>query len=301
MEIAKSIRDITEKQAKDDYNKLINIHPKKIDLTRLVGNKCVDYYTFSERLKTRSGKRKNVNFYDFYENPSIYLTSHAQSLYEKHVSVEIDKGKTKEWSSYDFYTNWIHNPSSFKPLISKYLYEMYQPHTILDISMGWGGRLIGAMTIPDVRYIGFDTNTDLIESYQKIVQDLNVEDRVTLNFEDSSKADFSKYNYDMVFTSPPYFIKGGSNKPIEIYANMPSYDNYNDWVDQFFNPVMTNAWNHLQVNGWFCINTNSTDYELLYKLFGEPCNKIDIRNRKRHASSSKSIVKSEYIYIWQKI
>ena len=298
LEIAKAIRNITEEQAQKDYTKLVNIHPKEGDLNKLIGNKFVDYYTFPQRLKTRSGKRKQVNFYDFYANPSKWITSHALSLYQKHLSIEIAKGKTQEWSSYDFYTNWVHNPTSFKPLISKYLYEMYKPHTVLDISMGWAGRLIGAMTIPDVRYIGFDTNIELLHSYQSIVKDLNVEDRVSLVFEDSSKADFSKYEYDMVFTSPPYFIKG-SNKGIEIYPHMPSYTSYDDWTQQFFNPVMTNAWNHLQEGGWFCINTNSTDYELLYKLFGEPCNKVDIKNRKRQASST-CTVKGEYIYVWRK-
>ena len=53
-------------------------------------------------------------------------------------------------------------------MISKYLYEIYKPTTILDFSMGWGGRLVAAMTIPNIKYIGFDTNTDLINPYKKI-------------------------------------------------------------------------------------------------------------------------------------
>ena len=297
--LAKSIRNITQEQAKGDYNKLVNIHPTENDLNKLIGNKIVDYYTFPQRLSTRSGKRKNMNFYDFYQDPSKWITPHALSLYEKHVSNKIEKGKTKEWSSFDFYTNWIHNPTTFKPIIAKHLYEMYNPHTILDISMGWGGRLLGAMSIPNIKYIGFDTNIELIDSYQSIVNDFNVADRVTLIFDDSSKADFSKFKYDMIFTSPPYFIKN-SNKGIEVYPHMPFYKSYDEWTQRFFNPVMTNAWNHLEEGGHFCINTNSTDYELLHKLFGDPCNKIDIKNRKRQASSRTS-AKGEFIYIWKKL
>ena len=294
--LVKVIRNITEEQAKQDYSKLVNIHPTENDLNKLIGNKIVDYYTFPQRLSTRSGKRKNMNFYDFYQDPSKWITPHALSLYEKHVSNKIDKGKTKEWSSYDFYTNWIHNPTSFKPIIAKHLYEMYKPKTVLDISMGWGGRLIGAMSIPEIKYIGFDTNIELIDSYQSIVSDLDVADRVTLIFDDSSNADFSKFKYDMVFSSPPYFEK---IKPIESYEHMPSYDNYNDWTQRFFNPVMTNAWSYLEEGGYFCINTNYKNYELLHKLFGDPYNKINIRNHKRQASS-RTNSKGEYIYIWKK-
>lgn len=296
LDVARKIRNISEEQAKKDYSKLVNIHPTETDLNKLIGNKFVDYYTFPQRLSTRSGKRKSMNFYVFYQEPSKWITPHAHSLYEKHISTKIEKGKTKEWSSFDFYTNWIHNPTGFKPIIAKHLYELYQPHTILDISMGWGGRLIAAMSIPEIRYIGFDTNVELIDSYQSIVNDLDVADRVTLIFDDSSLADLSKYKYDMIFTSPPYFEK---RKPIEVYPNMPFYQSYDEWTQRFFNPVMTNAWNNLEEGGHLCINTNHKNYELLHNLFGDPCNKINIRNHKRNASSTTN-VKAEYIYIWKK-
>lgn len=304
--IANAIKNITKEEALKDFENLMTIHPTQKDLTKLTGNKFVNYYMFPYRLDTKCNRRKGVNFYEFYGNPSTYLTKHAITFYNKSVKNGRSKSNTtREYASYDFFTNWFCNVVIFKPLISKYLYEMYKPHTILDISMGWAGRLIGAMTIPDVHYIGFDTNIDLKEPYQKMIQDLdnsslnlNVKKRTTLIFKDSSKADFSKFRYDMVFTSPPYFIKG-SNKGIEGYAHVPSYNSYDDWVAQFFNPVMTNAWKYMEKGGFFCINTNSTDFELLKKLFGKPHNKVNIKNHKRRAST-KNLVSSEFIYIWKK-
>lgn len=183
---------------------------------------------------------------------------------------------------------------------------MYKPHTILDITMGWGGRLAGAMSIPNTKYIGFDTNTDLKEPYTKMIKDMGWADRCQLYFSDSAKADFSKFKYDMVFTSPPYFIKSGSAS-YEAYPNMPKYDSYDDWAERFFNPVMTNAYTHLEKGGTFCINTNSTDFELLKKLFGKPVKKINIRNRasvrnprERAEKGNKIITSTEFIYIWVK-
>lgn len=296
VEIAKSIRNITKLQAEEDYKKLQELHPTEKDLTKRIGSKFVDYYTFHQRLFTRCSKRRNVNFYEFYEDPSKWMTLHSLSHYEKHISNKMEKGKTKEWSSFDFYSNWFHNPTSFRPVIAKYLYENYKPHTILDPTVGWGSRFISAMSVPNLHYIGYDTNISLIDHYLSIVQDLKVSNRVTLLFEDSSQADLSKYKYDMVFTSPPYYEK---NKPIEIYEHMPLYENYNDWVNRFFNPVMSNAWTHLEQGGHFCINTNYKNYELLHKLFGDPFHKINIQNKTRHACKNNN-VKCEYIYIWKK-
>ena len=59
---------------------------------------------------------------------------------------------------------------NFPPLTAKYLYEKFTKHIkeqekilIYDPSAGWGGRLLGAMSIDDnmtVHYIGTDPNTD---------------------------------------------------------------------------------------------------------------------------------------------
>jgi hypothetical protein len=59
---------------------------------------------------------------------------------------------------------------NFPPLTAKYLYERYTDHiktqeqiNIYDPSSGWGGRLLGALSVNDERnihYIGTDPNTD---------------------------------------------------------------------------------------------------------------------------------------------
>lgn len=290
----------------DDYNKLVEIHPKQNDLNKLIGNRFIDYYMFPYRLNTGCNRFKGVNFYEFNNNPSSYLGEKKIVAFNTYVKEEMSKGISKEKASYKFFGHWVCSVAIFKPIISKYLYEIYKPHTILDITMGWGGRLAGAMSIPNTKYIGYDTNTDLKKPYAEMIKDLNCSNRVKLFFKDSAKADLSKFKYDMVFTSPPYFLKG-SNKSIEGYVNMPSYESYDDWSEKFFNPVMTNAYNHMEKGGAFCINTNSTDYQLLKKLFGIPNRKINIRNTaskrdpKEKAEIDKKVVKStEYIYIWIK-
>jgi hypothetical protein len=304
--IARTMRPYTQEDALKDYNNLVDIHPKTGDLNKITGNLFINYYMFPYRLDTGCNRKKGVNFYDFYKNTQDYVGPRQLSFINSIANKLMKEGSTKENAYYSYYTRWFCNVAIFKPLIAKYLYEMYKPHTILDISMGWGGRLAGAMSIPNTKYIGFDTNTDLKDPYTKMIKDMNWADRCKLYFSDSAKADFSKFKYDMVFTSPPYFIKSGSAS-YEAYPNMPKYDSYDDWAERFFNPVMTNAYTHLEKGGTFCINTRSTDFELLKKLFGKPVKKINIRNRasvrnprERAEIGNKIITSTEFIYIWVK-
>ena len=69
-----------------------------------------------------------------------------------------------------FRISWCQYAVNFPPLTAKYLYEKYTEHfkeqstiRIWDPSAGWGGRILGAMSISDdrnIHYISTDPNTD---------------------------------------------------------------------------------------------------------------------------------------------
>ena len=69
-----------------------------------------------------------------------------------------------------FRIGYIQPAVNFPPLTAKYLYERFTEHfknqeviNIYDPSAGWGGRILGAMSVADdrvVHYIGTDPNTD---------------------------------------------------------------------------------------------------------------------------------------------
>ncbi len=264
--LSRKIRFITKEQSLRDLNNLIEIHPTKNDLNKLSGNKFIDYYMFPYRLDVTTSY-KGINFYEFIKSPSKYLGPKKYIYYKEFIKTN---------SPYNFYSLYMSSVSIFKPILSKYIYELYKPSCVLDPTMGWGGRMLGAVILPNIKYVGFDTNTDLIVPYKKMVNDLKVTERVDLFFEDSSKADFSKFNYDMVFTSPPYYNK---RKLVEIYQHMPSYKDKEDWYDIFYYPVFNNAYKHMKIGGHFCINTNLEGYDLLKRFLGPCSTKIDIRNK----------------------
>ena len=289
--IAHKVRPITDEDATKDIENLINIHPTKKDLSKRIGNTFIDFYMFPYRLDVITYKHKGINYYDFESNPSKYLGDKGYKFYKKFI---------KDDKPYHFYTLYISSVSIFKPLLSKYIYELFKPTCVLDPTMGWGGRMIGAIVIPDLKYIGFDTNTDLIKPYKQMVKDLKISKRVKLFFKDSSKSDFSKFDYDMVFTSPPYY---NNNKLIEQYENMTIYDDKEEWYEKFFHPVFSNAYNHMKKGGHFCINTNTDGYDMLKRFLGPSNKKIDIKNTKANRNRVDGEFKNtskEFIYIWIK-
>ncbi len=283
IQIAKKIKDITKDEAIEDFEKLKNINCKDIKLGSLYGNKFLDYYIFPYRLDTET--RKKINFYDFLKDNKIK----KKESYKKNIeySLKIDK-KTLIQAKYAFFRLYYGSINQFKPFISKYIYCEYKPKTVLDFSAGWGGRLLGAMSLPNIKYIGFDTNIELKKPYEEIIEQLGVKDRAKIIFKDSAKIDYSKYDYDMVFTSPPYYT-------IEKYENMPIYKDKKDWYDKFLFPVIRNTFNNMQNNGHFILNIPIDIYDEVKNILGKEDEKISLHMQKRHKFDYK-----EFIYVWKK-
>lgn len=282
-EIASQLKKISKDTAVKDYHKLREIDISKIKHTSLVGNKAMDYFFFPHRLRTMS--KRGISFIQ-------WVTLERKEYETRLVNKMIDKGKTERCALYDTFCLYYGTINAFKPIIARSLYQHYKPTTILDFSMGWGGRCLGAMSL-DMNYIGFDTNTTLTEVYDQMKILYPTKAKIEIIFEDSSKVDYSKYNYDMVFTSPPYYKK---NRPIEKYEMMPYYKNRTDFNERFFFPVVHNTYKHLQNGGVYCLNIPMDMYDDVKVVIGEADEKIPLIIVKRTVGSNYK----EYIYVWKK-
>lgn len=160
---------------------------------------------------------------------------------------------------------------NFPPLTAKYLYEKFTEHiknqpqiNIWDPSSGWGGRILGAMSVEnDIRrlhYIGTDPNTDhnttpgrtkyheLADFYNKHTDSpFATNPPHTYEFYQCGSEDmqhmpeFQQYKgkLDLVFTSPPYFAK-------ELYSDdltqsATKFNTFDAWVDGFLKPTLETA------------------------------------------------------------
>lgn len=285
--ISKKLKDISYEDAKKDYDNLVKLKCSLIKPLTRIGNKYLDYFFFPYRLET-----KNKKGLDYLESKKEILKKKPKSFYSL-----MKYSKTKknlhdfEKIIYDYIQLYYGSVSQFPSATAKWIYCKFKPKTVLDFSAGWGGRMLGAMVLPDVKYIGFDTNTELKTPYNKVINDLGIKDRAKIIFRDSSKVDFSKYDYDLIFTSPPYF-------KIEVYKGMPQYDSNEDFIESFYKPVILNSYKHLKKGGHMVLNIPINIYDIVKKFFRGSDKKIPLGITKRDDPNNPEY--NEFMYVWKK-
>jgi hypothetical protein len=183
-------------------------------------------------------------------------------------------------------------PNNFPTAVARLLYKYTTERclgqkeiVIYDPSMGFGSRLLAAMSLRDrpIHYIGTDPNTEnwikelgisryeymerIFKSHVKFGQPFKGT-YICSGSEDISKnSEFKKYKgrVDFIFTSPPYFSA-------EIYSDEPTqsaikYKEYESWRDNFLRPTLETSasWLKRDRNLAFNIadiNVGTTQYPL---------------------------------------
>ena len=247
-----------------------------------LGCNIVDYYFFEQRLKTKGNK--GINFYEFVENIEYYKTKkYIQTLLlfcEKN-----NRYKDSDLKRYYYiYGLSFGRVNAFKITNALKIYHTYKPTSILDPFCGFGGRFIASMMM-NTKYTGIDINHELKPEYDRIIKDFNLNNnKFELLFQDCLTVDYSKIDYDMVFTSPPY-------ENIEVYPNNPLLT-IKEWRE-FYNKIFKLLWDNLK-KGTFIININENIYKkILVPLLGECNSKLVLSKSKRNDYI-------EYIYVWVK-
>jgi len=298
MDISKKLREITKKEADDSYEELKETPSRNIDLSR-VGLKTLDYFFLNHRIKTKT--KRHISFYDAIKNKDI--TAHLNTLvirYKKKLLTNYDEiGLLK--AQYQVFQLYYGTVNQFRPMVAKYVYTTLKPKVgILDFSSGWGGRLLAAMSM-NIPYIGIDANTKLKKSYEQMIDRYESAKNVKMIFKPSEKVDFSKFNYDLIFTSPPYFM-------IEEYETMPAYTSKQDFLDTFFIPVVMSAWNNLIDGGNMALNMPEEMYDAIKTHLPKIKRTFTLPLSNRHPTNSsvgsklgkENKERHELIYVWHK-
>lgn len=206
-----------------------------------------------------------------YFHPHIYA-SHAQGMRSPLQSYQIDKSLRKaiqlslKWFDnadriavlrYLQLVNGTQPCSNFRPSAAKAVYDYLGGNDVLDMSTGYGGRLLGFLASScKGAYTGIDPSRLTYEGNKRIAKEFDVESRVRLilsPFEDVPMSKLPKV--DVAFTSPPYFGK-------EIYdesddkekQSRERYLTYAEWVKGFLRPMMKKAIACLRPQGILAIN-----------------------------------------------
>ncbi len=215
-----------------DYNKLKS--RTFINNMSRIGSTATDRFTFKLRMNTTI--RGTTHLKCFHEHKEKLLKCMVSLKYKKITPAAVLASIRMR----------VGSVNQFRPAYAKFIYTKYNSKKVIDISAGWGGRMLGAMAC-DIDYTGFDTNTELAEPYKQIVAAYPHTGTCKLVSQDSSTVDFSTYDYDTVFTSPPYYM-------LEKYEHMPAYTSKEDFNKKYWKPVVMASWANLKADGHFIIN-----------------------------------------------
>jgi hypothetical protein len=146
------------------------------------------------------------------------------------------------------------NPAAFPAnLMTKILDDRKGTLKILDISAGWGDRLIASCAL-GAHYTACDPNTALIEPHRQIIHkygDPSKQRVFPVPFEDMI---FDEMRYNCLFSSPPFF-------DLEIYSNEPTqsserYRTIDVWINNFLKASLVKADKVLEQNATIYLHLN---------------------------------------------
>lgn len=181
--------------------------------------------------------------------------------YQKNKGYVLGKSLVDGEFNYDKFEDTIYHSvkmcNNFQLTIIMNIYSYFNAQKILDSSAGWGDRLIAAMA-HGASYTGVDPSSCLAPLYKKIIRVLTPEVDSKLNFEvigkpfeQVSKTELGESDYDLAFTSPPFF-------DLEVYNNdddqsIIGHKTQKEWVENFLNVLADINIHYLKVGGHFVV------------------------------------------------
>jgi len=302
----KKLSSIGEWGSKFDYKYDFNHH--YIENTN-VGNKASDYFHQVERWKCDATGYPSPQ--KTWENERFRLTL-FKALFSLKVT-EINPTVLRNLISLRKYI-----AAQFRPSAAKYIYDYFQAETVLDFSMGWGDRILGAHVSEYVKkYVGFDPNFSLIAGYVeqiKTYQQLGTPMKFKLVPQCAENPQITlEDEFDLVFTSPPYFDKEKYDQSeLQSYK---MYRNFDSWMQNFLFKAIELRTENLKSGGHLVINISDIyTRKKLYQICDgmndyitstgrfEYKGAIGLRMPKRPMSKSSGTVGiyGEPIWVWKK-
>jgi len=277
-------KDISTEKVNSDYQKLIKFqattNPRKF-----CGNPCLYKYQLVNLLNCRRENKNYKTLKEWFDEPRYKEKLWKDTIKRNRRDNSLYPNPTDVYEAHRLNNGAI---VAFKASTAKYLYKKYNATSVLDPTMGWGGRMLGATSL-GIKYTGFDTNINLKEGYENMIKDLDLKN-VKLYWRSSLNEEIIKtLDYDFVLTSPPYVN-------LERYEYMDLWSNDDEFYDEFLIPLMYLTMKYLKEGGHMCYNISPKMYEQLMKRGCPPCNmKEDLRQQLGKQFKTKS---QDYIYIW---
>ena len=303
MDVAKKLRPITMEEVKSDYERLKQTSCEGALTFSRAGLTALDKFFFHKRLAAKT--KRHISFLNAMKNDETwkYVVAKTRKIKKITAANLADSARLlrKEYSVFQLYYGTI---NQFRPVAARWLYcKLGAKVGILDFSAGWGGRCLAAMSL-GIPYRGIDANRGLEASYKKLIA-LDPDANVKMVFKPSEEVidKVADWKYDLVFTSPPYFM-------LEEYEKMPAYGSKEGFLEKFFVPVVLSAWGGLMKGGNMALNMPEDMYKAVKDVLPVKATRLVLKLQDRHAGAAvragkgdhdiKGSSSKEYIYVWAK-
>ena len=167
--------------------------------------------------------------------------------------------------------NGVAYVNEFPPFVARQIYLKYvgnlKKRNILDPCAGWGGRMIGAASIPNTRYVACEPSTETYNGLVKLGSWLKtLQPSFDFEIHNVPYEEFSTdEKFDLALTSPPYFnTEHYSTEETNSENKFPEYDL---WVNGFYKPLILNTMERLTDEGIFILNVGDRKYPLSKSMF----------------------------------
>lgn len=141
--------------------------------------------------------------------------------------------------------------SQFRPSAARAVYAMFQAKSVYDPCGGWGDRMVAAMAA-GVNYHCRDTNPLVIAGYASMQHMFSTDASISFEYV-GAEVDSPDGEFDLVFTSPPYWK---AEKYHGEKSSFRMYKSFDEWLDGFLLNTLDNAWRVLKHGGHLVLNVS---------------------------------------------
>lgn len=240
----------------------------------------IDYGAIDKYITiNKSGSKYSNHFHWGYRMAcdSLNSPSALRSWYNPKIRKSVESCKFFEDSPATALALRKYIPSQFRPSAAKTIYEMFNAKRIYDPSGGWGDRLLGAAVLDDLElYYTRDINTLVFGGYTEQIKDLGVDiNKFILEHKGCEEDSPSEKNFDITFTSPPYFNAEKYNGNDQSFRK---YKKFDAWMEGFLYKTCHNCWDVLKDGGHMIFNISDVYSNHTYNRICNPLIRYCIDN-----------------------
>jgi len=223
---------------------------------------------------------------DFISNNSISNNSISNN------SISNNSISNNSISNNSISNNFISNNSISNNFISNNSISM------IDISAGWGDRLVGALASGVKVYHAFDPNTELKKYHDEIIKTFKTPDQEAMIYYEPFETNILVGKYDICISSPPFF-------DYEIYGHNENqsvikYNTKESGMKNFMLKSIKRVYDLLKQGGFMCLYISDIKGFNIIEQIYEYCKEINFEYKGIISSKSSTSEKSRPILIWKK-